>query len=156
MQTESQHRIHTQTHSKDGYCLKTLAGGSFCESVYCGTLCVRPLSGFVVYTNCWRNCECYRMGFHRLSLLLYHTGDGRSEECTGSRRYSGYTEKHKRWSCVEILRLRHESPLSIVLWQCHCLPAQGEKKYQWHLKICQINVKINQKTALCVCAYGYA
>lgn len=105
------------------------------------------------------------MGFHRLSLLLYHAGDRRSEECTGSRRYTGYPEKQRRRSCVELYRLCHKSPLSIVLWQCHCLPAQGEK-IQVTRKceeiedlpvfslVWQISVRIKQKMRKqhCVCA----
>lgn len=64
-----------------------------------------PFSGFVGYENCWRNGERCRMGFHRLSLLLYHAGDWRREECSGSRRCTSSPEKQGSQSCVKIYRL---------------------------------------------------
>ena len=85
-----------------------------------------PFSGFVGYENCWRNRERCRMGFHWLSLLLYHAGDRRSEECTGCRHYTGYPEKHRRRPHVETYRLCHKSPWALFLWQHHCPPARRD------------------------------
>lgn len=39
-----QQQRHAQSKSKGGYCLETLAGGSLCESVHCGTLCGQAFS----------------------------------------------------------------------------------------------------------------
>lgn len=85
------------------------------EGPYIVAHCVSGLfSGFVGYENCWRNAESCRMGFHRLSLLLYHAGDWRIEECFGSRRCTSYPEKQRSQCCVKIYRLPCKSLWSIV------------------------------------------
>lgn len=86
-----------------------------CEGPYIVAHCVSGLfRGFVGYENCWRNGECCRMGFHRLSLLLYHACDWRSEECSGSRRCTSYPEKQRSQSCVKIYSLPCKSLCNIV------------------------------------------
>lgn len=86
-----------------------------CEGPHIVAHCVSGLfRGFVGYENCWRNAECCRMGFHRLSLLLYHAGDWRIEECFGSRHCTSYPEKQRSQSCVKIYRLPWKSLWNIV------------------------------------------
>lgn len=98
------------------------------------------------------------MGFHRLSVLLHHSGDWRREECTGSRRYTGYPEKHRRRSCVEIYRPRHKSPVSIVLRQRCYQPAHGEKLVAqrgekcFSVRLAEKNQK-NKRTVRWVCLW---
>lgn len=65
--------------------------------------------------------ECCRMGFHRLSLVLYRNGDSRSEECTGSRHYTGYHEKHRRWTCVETFGCS-KNPQSTLFYDSAIVP----------------------------------